>query len=112
MLKNGEIFLASKDEVNDGSECRPFYVLQGGNELWQRLGRLVLVNSIFQTTAYFHLSKEEIGAILGCGYEWGLEIKKAAGKKDLPLGELRPLLKSLFSAFFKVSTFSEILSWL
>lgn len=116
MLKNGEIFLASKDEVNDGSECRPFYVLQGGNELWQRLGRLVLVNSIFQTTAYFHLSKEEIGAILGCGYEWGLEIKKAAGKKDLPLGELRPLLKSLFSAFFKdkldgqlVNNFSRVI---
>ncbi|WP_406609656.1 DUF2971 domain-containing protein [Agarivorans sp. JK6] len=43
MLKRGEVFFASSEELNDKHECRPKYLFQGSKEVWLRFIDYVLV---------------------------------------------------------------------
>lgn len=45
-LRRGELFFASRKELNDPSEAAPCYILRGSSELWERLVNLVLFEMI------------------------------------------------------------------
>lgn len=56
MLKNGEVFFATPSELNDPSECRSDYKLDGEQAVWERF-----VHSIFwQCQVHFQM-KERLG---------------------------------------------------
>lgn len=87
MLRSGEVFFASRAELNDAHESRPRYILRGSTELWLRLVHLILAHvhsrlhpNISQSTHFpkvFELIKP-VGHIL----------KKKAGNKDVGIEEL------------------------
>ncbi|MDD9177091.1 DUF2971 domain-containing protein [Aliivibrio sp. S2TY2] len=52
MLKRGEIFFASSDELNDAQECRPRYLFKGSKDIWSRFCHYLLVNTYCECGIY------------------------------------------------------------
>lgn len=43
LLKRGEVFFASQEELNDRHECRPKYIFNGSEDVWGRFTHYILV---------------------------------------------------------------------
>jgi hypothetical protein len=52
LLKRGEVFFASQDELNDRHECRPKYIFNGSKEVWARLTHYILVQICIRYNLY------------------------------------------------------------
>lgn len=93
MLSRGEIFFASAAELNDGSECRPRYVLRGAPELWYRLCDLILLEAMLLHIDGASLSREDFAEIVDLAEPLAERIRRSASRKDLDFGELWPLVR-------------------
>jgi hypothetical protein len=89
MLSRGEIFFASPDELNDGSECRPRYILRGSEQLWNRLSETILLDMC----CYSRLpSRNMHKSIMSLALPLGSVLMNRAGKRDMELESLRPVI--------------------
>lgn len=89
MLSRGEIFFASPDELNDGSECRPRYILRGTEQLWNRLSEIILLDML----CYSKLSSQNLHkSIMSLTLPLGSVLMYRAGKRDMDLESLRPVI--------------------
>lgn len=91
MLSRGELFFASENELNDGSECRPQYVLKGSPELWGRLANMVLMDACSYSQGR---TNAHLGAALGLTDSLASILKAKAGKRDLDFEQLWPLIQA------------------
>jgi hypothetical protein len=88
MLRRGEIYFASAEELNDASECRPRFILKGSEELWQRLAQYILEHACFGSDYFLNEKKNEIRQILDLSVVIGRQLKKQAGNKDFGIEAL------------------------
>ncbi len=88
MLRKGEIYFASADELNDASECRPRFIFKGSEELWQRLGDYVLSHACFSSDYFQPDRSDALKPILDLGDRIGTCLKKEVGNRDLGLENL------------------------
>lgn len=91
MLSRGELFFASAGELNDGSECRPRYILKGSSELWSRLADMILLDACCFSEGVLTCN---IGRIRSLGETLGCILKAKAGKRDLDFEQLWPLVRT------------------
>lgn len=98
MLRNGEVYFASVDELNDASECRPRFVFRGSEELWQRLAHYILFEACLSSD-YFQLAGiDSIRGILNVSNRVGTSLKKAARNKDVGFEKLNSLFMEALEA--------------
>lgn len=91
LLRRGEIYFASADELNDASECRPRFVFKGSVELWQRLADYILFNACLSSD-YFQPDRwEPLEPILSLSNSIGACIKRETRNQDLGLENLEKL---------------------
>jgi hypothetical protein len=83
MLRRGEVYFASPSELNDAHECRPRMVLNGSNELWQRLADFVLERVCSLSGYYSQSSSEDMHKLLGLAEPVGQTLKKRAQNRDI-----------------------------
>ncbi len=95
MLRRGEIFFAAPNELNDANECRPNYIFQGTEELWQRLAQYILENVCFHDQYYNKITDQEIGQVFELSEALGTLLKKSAAKRDVGIKQLREMFCSL-----------------
>ena len=92
MLSRGELFFASAEELNDGSECRPRYVLKGSAELWTRLCEYVLFELwICQDTGTSAQPSFPKG-LRALSEPLGSALNRRAARRDLDYDQLWPAL--------------------
>lgn len=89
MLSRGEVFFASADEMNDGSECRPRYVLKGSADLWTRLAEMILIDTCCFSEA---VSVASSRALIGLAQPLGNALKVRAGAADFDFDGLWSLV--------------------
>lgn len=89
MLSRGELFFASADELNDGSECRPRYILKGSSELWARLADMILRDAWCFSSAVSPACARNLRAL---AEPLGLALKTRAGARDLDFERLWSLI--------------------
>jgi hypothetical protein len=109
MLRRGEIYFASAAELNDANECRPRFILNGSQELWQRLAEFVLQDVCFDPKYYRVENADEIRQIVALSQSVGKRLKKQVRNRDLGIesfGELfiRALGPSLEEALPQLQT--------
>lgn len=92
MLSRGEVFFASADELNDGSECRPHYVLKGSQDLWYRLCENILVESWLQMTPDGQPPGPLPAELVALTQPLSCAITKSVGRQDLDYDRFWPLL--------------------
>ncbi|WP_431288808.1 DUF2971 domain-containing protein [Roseateles chitinivorans] len=91
-LSRGELYFASAEELNDGSECRPRYILKGSAELWTRLADMLLVDAV----ALSAMPSAEAATRLGrFAKPLGRALHAKAGKRDLDFEQLGPAIGSV-----------------
>lgn len=88
MLRKGEIYFASVNELNDASECRPRFVFKGSEELWQRLAEYILSHACFSSDHFQPDRLDTLKSILNLSGRIGTCLKKEAGNRDLGLETL------------------------
>ena len=93
MLSRGELFFASADELNDGSECRPRYILKGSAELWNRLCELILFDAWVSQSNNASVAPDESRELVALSEPLGKALRRQAGRKDLDFGRLWPLIR-------------------
>lgn len=90
MLSRGELFFASADELNDGSECRPRYVLKGSANLWDRLAKMILVDACCESNV---VSPSVIKNVAPRAKPLSIALRRLVGARDLDFDKLGPLIK-------------------
>ena len=99
MLRKGEIYFASIDELNDASECRSRFCFKGSEELWQRLADYIISHACFSSN-YFHPDRlDSLKPILKLSDSIGAFLKKEAGNRDLGLEMLSVLFCNVLERF-------------
>ena len=89
MLRRGEIYFASVDDLNDASECRPRFIFKGSEELWQRLAQYILLSACCSLSDYLQPNEADaVKPILNLSERIGTRLKKAAGIRDLGIESL------------------------
>ncbi|MBB3291676.1 hypothetical protein FHT39_000315 [Mitsuaria sp. BK045] len=84
-LSRGELYFASAEELNDGSECRPRYILKGAVELWTRLADMLLLDAV----ALSPMPSSEAAKTLGrFAKPLGRSLHAKVGKRDLDFEQL------------------------
>jgi hypothetical protein len=94
MLRRGEIYFASAEELNDASECRPRFILKGSEELWQRLAQFILEDVCFRSDYFESYEKEKLRQIFELSNPIGRLLKKQARNKDFGIESLAPTFRS------------------
>jgi hypothetical protein len=97
MLRRGEIFFASVDELNDASECRPRFILNGTEELWTRLVKLILEGACFHSDFYEQVTGDKIRELLRLTSPLGSILKKHVRNRDLGLEDLEVVFVQVLS---------------
>ena len=93
MLRRGEVYFASVDDLNDANECRPIFIFKGSEELWQRLAYFILLHACLSSD-YFQAERlEAVKPILRLSDRIGTILKKAAGKRDLAIESLNQMFR-------------------
>jgi hypothetical protein len=83
MLRKGEIYFASVDELNDASECRPRHIFKGSEDLWQRLADYILSHACLSSDHFQPGKPGALKPILNLSDSIGTCLKKEAGNRDL-----------------------------
>jgi len=91
MLRHGEIYFAAAAELNDASECRPRFILNGTEDLWIRLARFILEQVCFNSGYFDQAQPEEIRRLLNLSNTVGAQLKKQVGTKDVGIEHLSNL---------------------
>ena len=91
MLRRGEIYFASDEELNDANECRSRFILNGSEELWWRLAEFVLERVCFGVDYYRGKTTEEIQDVLQLSKALGRQLKKRVRSRDFRIEELGEL---------------------
>lgn len=92
MLSRGELFFASPVELNDGSECRPHFVLQGSPELWQRLCDLILLEAWISQAGPSSGPSDESRTFLTLAKPLSDAIRKRKGRRNISVDDLWDLI--------------------
>jgi hypothetical protein len=116
MLKRGEIYFSSVDELNDRHECRPRFILKGNEEIWVRFSHFMLVN-ISMDEKHYKLSNKKL---INLSVRLGIDLKKNVKNLDIGLESLsklvvdtlNPLLESVFSNSEKQVIISLIINFI
>jgi len=95
MLRKGEIYFASVDELNDASECRPRFVFKGSEDLWRRLADYVLSHACFSSDYYQPDRSDALKPLLSLSNGIGTSLKSEAGNRDLGLEVLGDIFCSV-----------------
>ncbi|KAI1694434.1 hypothetical protein Ddc_22134 [Ditylenchus destructor] len=91
-LSRGELYFASAEELNDGSECRPRYILKGSAELWTRLADMLLLDAV----ALSPMPSAEAARTLGrFAKPLGQSLHAKVGKRDLDFEQLGTVIGSV-----------------
>lgn len=91
-LSRGELYFASAEELNDGSECRPRYILKGSSELWTRLADMLLLDAV----ALSPMPSAEAARTLGrFAKPLGQSLHAKVGKRDLDFEQLGTVIGSV-----------------
>ena len=93
MLRRGEVYFASVDDLNDANECRPIFIFKGSEELWQRLAYFILLHACLSSDSFQPERLEAVRPILRLSDPIGTSLKKAAGKKDLAIESLSQMFR-------------------
>lgn len=93
MLRNSEIFFASRTELNDPNEYRPQYVLNGNEEMWVRLVHFILVDVMISEADRMRWSDSERKSFLDMSTRVGKSISSEVRNRNVRLNEFRKLLK-------------------
>ena len=80
MLRRGEVYFATPNELNDAHECRPQYILKGSEELWQRLVHHVLSHVVFEHGNLFGGNMKECLQFIAFAPAAGTQLKKRAAQ--------------------------------
>lgn len=100
MLRRGEVYFASVDDLNDANECRSRFIFKGSEELWQRLSYYILQHVCFSSD-YFHSDRlESVRPILRLSDPIGTSLKEAAGKRDLGIESLSQIFREALERHF------------
>lgn len=102
MLRRGEIYFASVEELNYANECRPRLVFKGSQELWVRLTEFILQSVCFRTFYHEKTSKEDIKKLLSLSNSIGKELKKLAKNKDIGIEVLSTLFLDAINPIVKI----------
>ena len=97
MLRRGEIFFASVGELNDASECRPRFVLNGTKELWTRLAQFILEEVCLRLDTHERMNRDEIRKLLGLSSSLGSLLKKHVRNLDFGLENLDALFRQVLA---------------
>ena len=108
MLRHGEIYFAKIAELNDASECRPRFILNGTEQLWIRLAQYILAEVCFSSDYsdyYNRATEDEIRQLLELSISVGKQLKKQVKNRDIGIenlgklftDSLKPLLELNFS---------------
>lgn len=89
MLARGELFFASADELNDGSECRPRYVLKGSAELWYRFAYMLLLDACCFSNLVSTSCWEKI---IDLAEPFGHTLKAHVGIRDIDFDAIHPVI--------------------
>ena len=89
-LSRGELYFASAEELNDGSECRPRYILKGSAELWYRLADMILLDAMCMRP----IADASPANLRYFAEPLGLALQAKVGKRDLDFEQLGPLVRS------------------
>jgi hypothetical protein len=91
-LSRGELYFASAEELNDGSECRPRYILKGSEELWIRLADMILLDAICKLPSPSVSAATNLRSL---DESLGRALQSKVGKRDLDFEQLGPLVMSV-----------------
>lgn len=102
MLRRGEVYFASVDDLNDANECRPRFIFKGSEELWQRLAYYILLHACFSSDYFQPERLEAVRPILRLSDPIGTYLKKATGKRDLDIESLSQMFREALERYFPV----------
>lgn len=105
MLSRGELFFASADELNDGSECRPRYILKGSVELWTRLCDYLLLQLWMDFTRDETAPKTDPNAVAAFAEQLARTLRKRVARQDLDYEQLWPILTEEVQPLLKGTDF-------
>ena len=112
MLRRGEIFFASVAELNDASECRPRLVLNGSQELWQRLAGFILQMVCVRSDFCDQTPDDEIRRLFTLCGPLGTLLKQHARNRDCGLEELDQLFRTQLTQVLNTHSASAHLQFL
>lgn len=93
MLARSELFFAAPDEVNDGSECQPRYVLAGPRELWVRLCYRLLSDAWLKAAGALPFDEATLASLVDLAEPLADAIRGRKGRRDLDFDDLGPLIR-------------------
>jgi len=112
MLRRGEVFFESAEELNDASEFRPRFILKGTTELWARLSQFILQEICLRSDFYELTTRDTFHALYKLGMHLGSLIKKSIGNRDLEIENLGTLFAELLSSLIDKKFTSLERRWL
>lgn len=101
MLRRGEVYFASVDELNDASECRPRFVFRGSKELWQRLADYILQQACLSSDYFQPERMDALHEVVALSDQVGACLKKAAGTRDIGIEGLGSLFSEVLEKHFR-----------
>lgn len=87
MLRRGEVYFASRSELNDAHECQSRMILNGSLDLWQRLAEYLLQAACFKSGC-LPQGTADISELLKLAGPVGLTLKKQASRRDVAMEKL------------------------
>ncbi|MEY5004976.1 MAG: hypothetical protein RI969_64 [Verrucomicrobiota bacterium] len=93
LIRNGEMFFAQADELNDSNELRPTFILKGDKELWGRLFDYILIHSAFLLDKGYTRSKTRSQLVYAVSGNLSAQFYKRYWRQDIRLEELYSLVK-------------------
>lgn len=100
MLRQGEIYFASRSELNDAHECQSRMILNGSLDLWQRLADFILQTVCFESGC-LPQDSADISKLLKLAGPIGETLKKQAGRRDVAIEKLSGMFLDILAPLLK-----------
>lgn len=93
VVRNGEIFFAEADELNDSNELKPTFILRGSKELWRRFFEYALIHAAFLGGDNYEGSSARHKLVYGVARELSSAFYKRYWRRDVRLEDLYELVR-------------------
>lgn len=93
VIRNGEIFFAEADELNDSNELKPTFVLRGSKELWRRFFEYALIHAAFLGSNNYEGSSARHKLVCGVAQKLASAFYKRCWRRDIQLEDLYELVR-------------------
>ena len=84
MLRRGEVFFASRSELNDANEFQCRFILKGSLDHWLRLADFLLAKVSWELEENYNAPKEVAKTLQSFADQLGRSLKKKSGTRDIP----------------------------